>query len=314
MTKPAFPSDAESLSVEDLELLGHARAQRRRESVPGEVRERLFARAIAEVKRTEAVRVVPAAQFVVAQPRGLGFALKWGGAMTLGLLMVSQLRAWLTRPGESGPGEGAPIAGEAGANGLNSEHGALGARVFQSSLFRAPAPVFSGTLPAAGSSLLGERPFSAQSRAWQVRRWDDLSTSPVEPAKHELVGDALCVELGNGERVIGGWPWPGAGAGAAPEPVRLDAGKAYRLVFKAWAREPLPVQVLIALGHDRLPFSAAAGARVPVSSAPEAFAVNFVATYHDPSIGVAFLATAAQDADRTRLCLSDVTLTEAVPR
>jgi hypothetical protein len=319
MTKPAIPSDAVSLSAEDLELLGRARAQRRHDRVPEDVRERLFTRVIEEAKRAEPDLVVPAAQFVAVPPRGFGFALKWGAAMALGVLMLTQLRAWLSGPGESWPGEegaenGALLAREPDESGRDSAPTALGVRVFQSSLFHAPARVFAGALPTQASSLLVERPFSAQSRAWQVRRWDDLSAAPAEAAKYEIVDGALCVELGDGERVVGGWPWLEPGVGTAPPPVQLDAGKAYRLVFRAWAREPLPAQVLIAVGHDRLPFSAAAGARVEVSSTRQAFAVSFVATHRDPSIGVAFLATAAEKADRTRLCLSDVTLSEVEPR
>jgi hypothetical protein len=137
-----------------------------------------------------------------------------------------------------------------------------------------------------------------------------LGAAPVEPAKYHIVGAALCVELGNGERVIGGWPWLPAGEVTAAKPVQLEAGKSYRLVFKAWAQDPLPAQVLIAVGHDRMPFSAAAGARVEVSNTPQAFAVSFVAVHDDPSIGVAFLGSAAEGAERSRLCWSDVTLTE----
>jgi hypothetical protein len=92
--------------------------------------------------------------------------------------------------------------------------------------------------------------------------------------------------------------------------VALVEGKAYRLTFKAWAHEPLPAQLLIALGHSRLPFSGRAGARVPVSTAAQAFAVEFVSSANDPSVGVAFLATGADTDERTRVCLSDVTLTE----
>jgi len=66
-------------------------------------------------------------------------------------------------------------------------------------------------------------------------------------------------------------------------------------------------------GPVRLPVGAGAGARVDVSTTPEAFAVSFVAAHSDPSIGVAFLATGADTSDRTRVCLSDVTLTEGKP-
>jgi hypothetical protein len=92
--------------------------------------------------------------------------------------------------------------------------------------------------------------------------------------------------------------------------VALVAGKPYRLGFKAWAREPLPAQLLIALGHASLPFSGRAGARVPVSTSPQPFVVDFVSSADDPSVGIAFLATGADGEEHTRVCLSDVTLTE----
>jgi hypothetical protein len=319
MPNSTSPEGAEPLSAEDRQLLAAAREQRQRERVPDAVRERLLARALEDANRTDPSRVVPAAQFVAVQPRGLGFTFAGVGLMALAVALLTPLRGWLRgSTGDAGEGAGgAPLATESPADRADTPLEKLGGRLFASALFRAPAPAFSAALPPPEASLLGERPFSAQSRAWQVRRWDDLSTDPSEPAQYELTGGALCVALGNSERVIGGWPW-GAAAGSAPpvavqKSVRLDAGKSYRLIFRAWAREPLPAQVLIAVGHDRVPFSAAAGARVVVSTTPQAFAVSFRPVHDDPSIGVAFMATAADDSERTRLCLSDVTLTEAPP-
>jgi hypothetical protein len=349
MSNPASPEGTEELpieelSIEDLELLARARHQRKRESVPGPVRERLLSRALEEASRSEPSRVVPAGALVVVQPRGWGFALGWVAAVALGVLGVTQVRGWFSG-GDGRLAEGTTAGAEGSASSANAAARKLGDRLFQSSIFHAPAESLSkdvsaaGVLPPPEASLFGERPFSAQSRAWQVRRWDDLRTEPAQPAQYELVNGALCVSLGGGERIIGGWPWldksldkggsegvvsSGGSVGSGrsesgvvppvpPVPVPLSAGKAYRLTFKAWAREPLPAQMLIAVGHDRVPFSAAAGARVDVSSTPEAFAVSFVAAHSDPSIGVAFLATGADSSDRTRVCLSDVTLTEAKP-
>jgi hypothetical protein len=341
MSNPASPDGTEELlieelSIEDLELLARARHQRKRESVPEPVRERLLSRALEEASRSEPSLVAPAGALVVVQPRGWGFAMGWVAAVALGVLGLTQVRGWFSG-GDGSIAEGVATGAEGSASSANAAARKLGDRLFQSSLFHAPAESLSkevsaaGVLPPAEASLFGERPFSAQSRAWQVRRWDDLRSEPVQPAQYELVNGALCVGLGGGERIIGGWPWldkspDGAGSGGsvgsgrsesgavAPAPVSLSAGTAYRLTFKAWAREPLPAQMLIAVGHDSVPFSAAAGARVEVSTTPEAFAVSFVATHSDPSIGVAFLATGADTSDRTRLCLSDVTLTEAKPR
>jgi hypothetical protein len=319
MPNRASASNAEPLSARDLELLGRVKARRLEAGVPGEVRERLLRRVLEDARRSEQSLAVPAAQFVAVPPRGLAFGLGWGAALACGLILLTQLRGWLRADdaGEDPLLAGEAATGEAATNGGGAEALARGERVFQSALFRAPAPAFSGALPAPESSLFGERPFSAQSAAWQVRRWDDLKSDPTEPAKYELVGGGMCVDIGDGERVVGGWPWLGSGIGSGssgPKRVALAAGGRYRLVFRAWSREPLPAQVLIAVGHDQVPFSASAAARVDVSTTPRAFALSFVAAHHDPSVGVAFLATAAADAERTELCLSDVTLTEAPAR
>jgi hypothetical protein len=145
-----------------------------------------------------------------------------------------------------------------------------------------------------------------------VRRWDDLSVAPSVSALQDFKEGALCVSLGAGERVLGGWPWA-ASSSVAPKGVPLAPGKPYRLVFRAWAHEPLPAQLLIAVGHVRLPFSAAAGARVPVTTEPQSFVVDFASEHGDPSVGVAFLASAkpgTSEKERTRVCVSDLTLTE----
>ena len=194
----------------------------------------------------------------------------------------------------------------------------IGSRLFQSELFRAPAAAYSGPLPAASVNLFGEVPFSRQSQSWQARRWNDLGAEPSEPAPYEYEGAALCVELGSGERVIAGWPWLPAVADAAhapreepplsPLPVALEAGQRYHLVFKAWAREPMPEQLLVAVGHSRVPFSGAGGARVELSTTPRAFLVDIRPRHDDPSVGVAFLANAAPGSAPSRVCVSDVTL------
>jgi hypothetical protein len=186
--------------------------------------------------------------------------------------------------------------------------GPAGELLAKSPLLRRPLLPIEGDEPLApGPSLLGERPFSQEAQAWQVRRWTDPKADPDEQADFSFEGAALCVTLGRGERVIGGWPWPAPEA-AAPASVRIAAGRSYRLGFKAWAQGPLPSQLLVGVGHTAWPFVAAAGARVQVSADPEPFAMDFVAQHDDDSIGVAFLAANALNADGTRVCLSDVTL------
>jgi hypothetical protein len=218
--------------------------------------------------------------------------------------------------------------GVAGANGSSDTIGSddptraaarqIGSRLFQSELFREPAAAFSGPLPSPEVNLFGELPFSRQSLAWQARRWNDLGAEPIEPAAYEYEGPALCIALGSGERVVAGWPWlPTSSDGAygprteralTPPPVALEAGHRYHLVFKAWAHGPLPEQGLIAVGHARVPFSGAGGARVELSTAPQAFLVDIVPRHDDPSVGVAFLANSASGSAPSRVCVSDMTL------
>ena len=317
--EPDRPRDelpSEALGGGERQLLNSARAALQRDAVPGPVRQRLFERVLDEARRPGPSHVLQTAPLVPVRARGVWMVLGSAAAMAFGLVLLANARPLLRSLDDE------PLA----LDGQPRPEQRLGDRIFQSALFRAPAPAWSGALPPADESLFGENPFSAQSHAWQVKRWDDLGSPPVEPAKYHFDQGALCVSLHAGERVIGGWPWASSGdpakgasagsvaplpsASAAPAAVALKAGKAYRLVFKAWASEPLPSQLLVAVGHSRLPFSAAGGARVEVSSTPEPFVVSFVTKYDDPSVGVAFLANAAADAAPTRVCLSDVTLTE----
>ena len=315
-------SDPESsdreLSGPARELLGQALRQRSEEGVPAAVRERLLARALEEAQRGRPSFVVPAAQLVPVRRHTFGVAVWSAGAAMLGLVLWTNARGlWQgevdpAAPLAAGSAEvSEPAAGSAGQRSAGqcvAGQCSAGQRLLDTPLFRTPAQLLpAGAVPAALPSLLAEPPFSAQSRLWQVRRWDNLSADPVEPATHEVANGALCVRLGGGERVLGGWPWAPPGA-PAPKGVALAAGKPYRLVFQAWAEEPLPAQLLVAVGHAVLPFSAAGGARVPVSTSRQSFAVEVLSAQGDPSAGIAFLATGAAGSERTRVCLSEVTL------
>jgi hypothetical protein len=308
MSSPKFPVDAE-LSVEDLELLGRVRRAREDQGVPAAVRERLFARVIEEAARSHPSFSVPTGQLVPVQRRLWVPTLWLLGAAALSVVFLGGVfrehaPGWL--------GGSARVGAEPRGKATPSAAGSAGERLLRFPIFNTPARSLpESALPALGPSLLGERLFTAESRAWQVRRWDDLSAEPTQPAAHDFDSGVLCLTLGAGERILGGWPWIDAAADvAAPKPVELAAGRPYRLVFKAWARQPLPAQFLVAVGHARLPFSARAGARVPLSSEPQPFVVEFVSPADDPSVGVAFLATAAAGSEPTRVCLSDVTLTQ----
>lgn len=312
MSNPVTPPET-GCSAEVLELLERLRRERQAESVPALARQRLLASAMAEARGGRQSFVVPTGQLVPVRRRAVGSRVYLLGAAALGLVLLLAARRLYWGSPESGG-----IAAEPRPTAAAERARALGERLLELPLFRAPARALPGAaLPASGPNLLGEQPFSVASRAWQVRRWDDLAAHPVEPAAHAFSDGALCVALGPGERVLGGWPWsaPGSSGGAssasaAPAAVALGAGKSYRLAFRAWAREPLPAQLLVAVGHARLPFSGRGGARVPVSTAPRAFVIDFVSPVDDPSVGVAFLATAAQGEGSTRVCLGDMTLTE----
>jgi hypothetical protein len=306
----------DELTADDRSLLAAARSELQGGHVPAAVRQRLFERVVDEAARVEPNLVQPVSPLVPVQPRGVWLVLGSAAAMAFGLVLFANARPSFRSSGSEALAGSSPPRPEQ----------QLGDRIFQSALFRAPAPEWSGALPPLDTSLFGERPFSMQSQAWQVKRWDDLGAAPDGLAKYQFEQGALCVTLRGGDRVIGGWPWlpdddgapgstpgqtkPGVTKPVAPAPVAVSAGKAYRLVFKAWSSEPLPAQLLIAVGHAHVPFSAAGGARVDVSTTPEPFVVSFVAKHHDPSVGVAFLANAAVGAEPTRVCLSDVTLTE----
>ena len=293
------------LSQSERELIARAREQRQQDSVPSVVRERLLARAQAEARGAE--RMLPR-PLPLVRVRSRGAAQALGAALTMAAALVLFAR-WRGQPtGDADPSAaGEPIAGDARR---------VGAGLFQSELFRAPAAAYAGPVPSPTASLFGQQPFSPQSHAWQARRWDDLGAEPSEPARYEHEGSALCVQLGPGERVVAGWPWlprrpdtlKAPESRDVPAPVALEAGGRYQLVFKAWAREPLPEQLLIAVGHARVPFSGAGGARVEPSTEPRWFSVDIVPRYDDPSVGVAFLANAARGSAPGRVCVSDVTL------
>lgn len=302
------------LSRDDRELLSGAVGELVRGRVPVAVRERMFARVIDEARRPQPKLATPASPLVPVRARGVWLVLGSAAAMAFGLVLLANARALFRGSGDA--------LDASGSDGPPRAEQHLGDRIFQSALFRAPAPAWSGALPPLETNLFGERPFSPQSHAWQVKRWDDLNLGmpPTVPAQYSFEQGALCVSLRGGARIVGGWPWlpngeaeptPAPGTpGAPPAAVPLSAGRAYRLVFKAWASEPLPSQVLIAVGHAELPYSGVAGARVEVSTTPEPFGVSFVAKHDDASVGVAFFASASEGAPPTRVCLSDVTLSE----
>lgn len=297
------------LSAPERELLQRAREQRRLQAVPDEVRLRLLRRALEDAGAASSASAAGsgasgpavAATDLVVVPQWTwrsAAQLLAAGACAMLLLFGARRLLWSlldTRQPQPEAQRGAPSPGE---------------RLLDTPLFRKPAPTLpAGEAPPAGANLFPEQPFSQRSGAWQVRRWDDLRVAPAGAAAHDFSEGVLCFPLAAGQRVFGGWPWA-AGESVTPQGVALAPGRPYRLYFKAWAREPLPAQLLIGVGHARLPFSAAAGARVPVTAEPQTFVIDVFSANGDPSAGVAFLATGARDAEPTRVCVSDVTLVE----
>lgn len=300
-----------ALSSVENDLLARAREQLHGAGVPSAARARLLAHALGEARRGGSVVSKPT-PLVRVRSRGAAQALGVALTMAAALVLFARTRGASMARG----GAGAEQQELAGAEQNDADASRrIGARLFQSELFHAPAGDYRGAMPSAAASLFPEPPFAPQSGAWQARRWNDLAAPPSEPAAYEYVGDALCIRLTAGERVVAGWPWLAASDGgeraqlAAPAPVALQASVHYRLVFKAWASEPLPEQLLVAVGHARVPFSGAGGARVEVSAEPRAYVVDFVPRYADPSVGVAFLVNGAAPG---RVCISDMTLSPAV--
>lgn len=295
------PDNEFELSPADRELLGRARRSRLESRAPESVRQRVVARSLAEVSRGRLSLSTSAAELVPVAPGGSRASLF---AAALAALVVLPVYVRKMSGGDvQASAEPEPPASSRGAR-------EAGERLLQAPLFNAPAGVLGKREPPPyGPSLLGDRPFSELSLAWQVRRWNDLTRDPTDSAVFDFDEGALCVTLDAGERVLGGWPWAAEGV-IEPDKVPLAAGHRYRLTFRAWAHEPMPAQLLFAVGHSRLPFSAAAGARVEVSDEPESYVLDFDVASSDPSIGVAFLATNGKGADQSRVCLSDVTLHE----
>jgi hypothetical protein len=291
------------LSAEARELLARARRQRNEEHAPSGLRQRALSRAVAELTRPEpTIAALPAPLVAIKRPSlRLGTALLAACALGGGLLVSGRLL--LQSGGEGALGPEPRTSADWHASGPAGELLAP-----HSPLLRKPLlPLESEPAPN-GKSLLGELPFSEPAAAWQVRRWNDPKADPELPAARDFEGGALCLTLGAGERVIGGWPWPREGD-EPPAKVALRTGGSYRLAFKARVSGALPAQVLIGVGHTAWPFVAAAGARVQVSRSEQPFAMDFVAQRDDDSVGIAFLA-AATHGDGTRLCLRDVVLSE----
>jgi hypothetical protein len=309
MSNPPFdskPSDSKpELSRGALELLTRAKQRRNEEHAPEALRQRMLSGALAELARSQEALAVPEKTLVrVGRPSarlalGLLAAMAFGvGLLVSGRLLMRTLREHL------------PLGPEPGSTGDWHASGPAGELLAHSPLLRTPLlPLSDGEALAPTPSLFGEPLFAREGQAWQVRRWTDPKSDPDQAAAYSLDQGALCVTLAAAERVIGGWPWP-EGEATAPAPVKLSAGRPYRLAFKAWVDGAVPSQVLIGVGHTRFPFVAAAAARVQVSGSAEPFAMDFVAQHDDESVGVAFLAANGVRSNTTRVCLGDVVLSE----
>jgi hypothetical protein len=304
-TPPSSSESDDALSAEARELLARVRSSRRAECVPESLRARTLSRVLAEVQRPAAVAVpanvlVPVRRASARALGRLGAAIALAvGALWGGPRVLQQIGArW------------GPEADRSAVRDFRASGPAGELLSPQSPLFRMPLLPIEGQAPSTGPGLFGRPPFSEWEPAWQARRWSDPKALPDAPAAHEFAQGALCVLLGPGERVLTGWPWPKDGSAPATPVagVALSRGHAYRLSFKAWVQGPLPSQLLLGVGHTRFPFMAAAGARVQVSRDVERFAMDFVASEDDASVGVAFLAANGPHAKSTRVCMGDLSL------
>jgi hypothetical protein len=308
MSKPSTdspgpaPPGGEELSAESQELLARVRRSRNSQSAPDSLRQRALARALAEAARP-AVLAMPASALVPVARPSTRVALRTLAAAALGVGLIlgapSLFRSLSARFAPS------PERGAAGNWAVSGPAGEL--LKPSSPLFRLPLLPLTEPLPE--PSAPGAQPFSPQERTWQVRRWNDPKSPPDTPAAYSFDQGALCVTLGTGDRVLGGWPWPSEGS-VAPARVKLTGGRPYRLSFKAWVKGSLPSQVLLGVGHREVPFVAAAAARVQVSAAAEPFALDFVAAQDDADVGVAFLAANGHQAAPTRVCIGEMRLSE----
>ncbi|HVZ36785.1 MAG TPA: hypothetical protein VG963_30375 [Polyangiaceae bacterium] len=300
-----FENDGD-LSAEARELLARVRSSRRGESVPESLRARALSRVLSEVQRPAAAAVpanvlVPVRRASARALGRLGAAIALAvGALCGGPRVLQQVGARLGIAADRSAARDFRASGPAGE--LLSP---------QSPLFRMPLLPIEDQAASTGPGLLGKTPFSEREPNWQARRWSDPKALPDAPVAHEFEQGALCVLIGPGERVLTGWPWPQDGTAPAPSAtgVALSRGHAYRLSFEAWVRGPIPSQVLLGVGHTRFPFMAAAGARVQVSRDVERFAMDFVASDDDASVGIAFLAANGPHAEATHFCIGDLSLT-----
>lgn len=298
---------AVELSAEERALLERARALRSGERMPDTVRERLLARLSDDARHGER-HVAPARPLTVVPRPVPPPAVLLLAALAAAVLLFVGGRAGLD-PSDTAAALGPEPRSKAASAATN----AATERLFDLALFQSSAQVLPAGVPAlTGTNLLSDAPFSEHGENWQVRRWDDLQSDPGEAAAHEFLGGALCMPLAPEARVLGGWPWL-SDDGVPREKVALAAGRSYRLSLQAWVTKAAPVQLLVAVGHATLPFGATAGARVPVSTEPQRFVVDFVARQGEPNAGVAFLANGARGAEPVQLCLRELALSERPP-
>ena len=169
-------------------------------------------------------------------------------------------------------------------------------------------------------NLITNGDFSHGDALWDVRYWPTLRRIPEGHETFEIVADsarsadrgarrndqALCVQVRDGESLLGGWP--AEPARLTPHSFALRVGRAYRFRLRAWFSGSVPVQLLVKVGHQNYPYTPTIITLVPVTETPQTFGVDFVAKANENDGGIAWTASGGTGSGESRLCIDDVVL------
>ncbi len=150
---------------------------------------------------------------------------------------------------------------------------------------------------------------------WLVTYSRDLLRTPAVQPDYRVVPGELCSLVSGTQHLLGGWPWDASRS--EPSSFELEAGQRYRLSLRASASGPLPVKLLIKVGHQKVgknvaPQPAAVVAAVPVTPTRQLFTVDFEPQLADDEAGVAFVLSstdASAGTAQSKVCLHEIALT-----
>jgi hypothetical protein len=156
-----------------------------------------------------------------------------------------------------------------------------------------------------GHNFITNGDFSRGAVMWSVRSWRGFGDTSVA-AYYSVQAGALCTAVERNEQVLGGWPWDDRRL--SPSSFDLERGKRYRLSLRAWSSGSERVQLVVKVGHQKPPYTPALVAKVPISTEPGLFDIDFVAARHDTAAGFAFVATSPADRPPSAFCIDDVSV------